>query len=85
MSVLKVSWEALGPSWDGLGSVLESSCDFFVAPKAYGKRFGSDSLKIFKTIKFIVRYCKNRGSEVLKSTKIMIFQLENSQNTSKIN
>ncbi len=46
MSVLKVSWEALGLSWDGLGSVLESSWDVLVAPKAYGKRFGSDSLKI---------------------------------------
>ena len=45
-SVLRASWEALGPSWDGLGSVLESSWDVFIAPKAYGKRFGSDSLKI---------------------------------------
>ena len=46
MSDLRASWEAFGPSWDGLGSVLESSCDFFVAPQAYGKRFGSDSLKL---------------------------------------
>ena len=46
MSVLKVSWEALEPSWHGLGSVLESSWDVFVAPKEHGKRFGSDSLKI---------------------------------------
>ena len=45
-SVLRASWEALGASWDGLGSVLESSWDVFGTPNAHGKRFGSDSLKI---------------------------------------
>ena len=54
-------------SQQGSGRPLAGLLGAFWRPR---KRLRSDSLQYAKTFRFTVRYCKNRGSERLKSFKI---------------